>query len=40
MESSWVMPSCDIVSLPAEHGERVYKLTSEVSQLMRANHFA
>jgi hypothetical protein len=40
MESSWVMPSCDIVSLPAEYGERVYELTREVSQLMRADHFA
>jgi hypothetical protein len=40
MESSWVMPSCDIVSLSADRGERVYGLTQEVSQLMRARHFA
>jgi hypothetical protein len=40
MESSWVTPSCDIVSLSVERGERVYELTREVSQLMRAKYFA
>ena len=39
MESSWITPSCDIVSLSAERGERVYELTREVSQLMRAKYF-
>jgi hypothetical protein len=40
MESSWVTPSCDIVSLSVERGERVYELTRQVSQLMRAKYFA
>ncbi len=40
MQSSWVTPSCDIVSLSGERGERVYELTREVSQLMRAKYFA
>jgi hypothetical protein len=39
MESSWVTPSCDIVTLSVERGERVYELTREVSQLMRAKYF-
>jgi hypothetical protein len=40
LESSWVTPSCDIVSLSVERGERVYELTREVSHLMRAKYFA
>ena len=40
VESSWVTPSCDIVSLSTERGERVYELTREVSELMRAKYFA
>ena len=39
LESSWVTPSCDIVSLSVERGERVYELTREVSELMRAKYF-
>jgi hypothetical protein len=38
-DSSWVTPSCDIASLSPERGERVYKLTRVVSELMRAKYF-
>ncbi len=40
MDSSWITPSCDISSLSEERGERVYRLTREVSQMMRAKYFA
>jgi hypothetical protein len=39
IESSWITPSCDIASLSTERGERVYKLTREVSEIMRAKYF-
>lgn len=39
MDSSWITPSCDIASLSEERGERVYELTREVSELMRAKYF-
>jgi hypothetical protein len=39
-ESSWITPSCDIATLSAERGKRVYELAGEVSQLMRARYFA
>lgn len=39
MESSWVTPSCDVTTLSEERGERVYALTREVSERMRAKYF-
>ena len=39
MGSSWITPSCDIATLSAERGERVFELAREVSQTMRAKYF-
>jgi hypothetical protein len=39
MDSSWITPSCDIAALSEERGERVFELTREVSELMRAKYF-
>ena len=39
LESSWISPNCVISAPTIELGERVYALTSEVSQQMREKHF-
>ena len=39
LESSWISPSCVISAPTLELGERVYALTSEVSQRLREKYF-
>jgi len=40
LESSWISPNCVISTPTPELGERVYTLTSEVSQRLREKYFA
>ncbi len=39
LESSWIGPSCEVITLSVELAERVFDFTKEVSQRMREKYF-